>query len=879
MGPTATANSGDFVKAAPNPASGLHSLFAHLESLLKRARKGEGPLEEGLVHKVRVTCRRLRVVLTVLPPESLRETARPVRSCLGRLRRVAGEVRDCDVHLRLLEELDRARQDRKPAGLIDALAMAREDRVLANAALKDHVDAFRMGRFLRDANEMVAAIETAHAAAPEGSVEHLRTNVASCRRRLDAAGRVSPSTPTAFHELRLAVKAWRYAREALEFVGVQPEGDAVALAELQGRLGELNDLSTLADRLDRYAAAIDAQPQGEMLAPAKRQRDSLRSLAGGFRTIFGARARQFAAWWAEFAATGSLGACEQASASADATSRPPTASPATPSNDQPTPATSQPVENEPELWVAGRRVAIIDVGSNSVRLLAVELNGRRSWRLLTQERSMTRLAHGLTRHRSLCPEAMERSVQCIASLAARAKELDCTEVRAFATAAVREATNGLDFVARVKHACGVDIRVVTAAEEGLFTHASVARTLAPGTMPIAVADLGGGSLEVVSSTRGVVTANVSMSLGVVATTERFPTSEACGIEGLKAMRRGVDADLKAALPRSHPDPTVLVGCGGTFTTIAAIAAAARDPNVDAPSPPPGCLLRLTRAEVRTMLTRMASLPEAELMRVPGLPADRADIIVAGLVTVDRLMKRLGCKDLLVHAGSIREGVLMRAIDEMPPRTPEEASPSSVVTAARRLLARCACDRHHAEQVAALSLRLHDALVAAGCVPGLGQDPLERAMLEAAGLLHDTGMLVSYRGHHRHSEQIVLHNELDPLPRSWVIRLATICRHHRRKGPTERSPGFASLSETDRASVMRLAGILRVADGLDRSHAGVVADLRVTIGKRTLRIECDSGGIDMSAEVDAATRKADVLEAVTGFRACVARRDSLTDAPG
>jgi hypothetical protein len=79
--------------------------------------------------------------------------------------------------------------------------------------------------------------------------------------------------------------------------------------------------------------------------------------------------------------------------------------------------------------------------------------------------------------------------------------------------------------------------------------------------------------------------------------------------------------------------------------------------------------------------------------------------------------------------------------------------------------------------------------------------------------------------------------------------------------------------------MRLAGILRVADGLDRSHAGVVADLRVTIGKRTLRIECDSGGIDMSAEVDAATRKADVLEAVTGFRACVARRDSLTDAPG
>lgn len=279
-----------------------------------------------------------------------------------------------------------------------------------------------------------------------------------------------------------------------------------------------------------------------------------------------------------------------------------------------------------------------------------------------------------------------------------------------------------------------------------------------------------------------------------------------------------------------------------------------------------------------MLERMASIPEAELVRVPGLPADRADIIVAGLLTVDRLMKRLGCSELLVHAGSIREGVLMRVVDDMPPRPREDPSPASVVAMSRQLLDRCACDRHHAEQVAALSLRLHDALVAARCVPGLGNDPVERAILEAAGLLHDTGMLVSYRGHHRHSEQIVLHNDLGTMPRAWVERLATLCRHHRRKGPTERSPVFAALSQADRDSAMRLAGILRVADGLDRSHAGVVADLRVTVGKRTLRVECDSGGIDMAAEIDAATRKADVLEAVTGLRVCVTRRESLTDMP-
>ena len=814
-------------------------------------------------------------MLSVLPPDSLRRATRPVRSELGRLRRVAGEVRDCDVHLRLLEELDAAQHNRKPEGLIDALSMARDDRVRANAGLRDHVDSFRLGRFRRQALELADGIEAFHAAAPDASIEHLRANVNRCRERMDAAGRVSPSTPTAFHELRLAVKAWRYAREALEFGGVESDGDAAALADLQARLGELNDISTLSDRLDRYAAAIDAQPQGEMLAPARRQRDSLRSLAGGFRSVFEARTRHFASWWTGLMESGALGAPVVGATTHEDASPAPRAPQRV---SAPTTPATAPVEPEPELWVTGRRLAIIDVGSNSVRLLAVELSGRRSWRMLAQERGMTRLAHGLTRHRVLCPEAMKRSIACIASLTARAKELGCDDVRAFATAAVREASNGRAFVERVKEVAGIDVHVVTAADEGLLTHASVARTFASGSMPIAVADLGGGSLEVVYSTRDVVTANVSMALGVVATTERFPTTEACGIAGLRAMQRGVDDDLKAGLPRSHPAPAVLVGCGGTFTTIAAIAAASRGPDHEASSPPAGCLLRLKRGEIRSLLEQMATLSEAELVRMPGLPADRADIIVAGLVTVDRLMKRLHCDDLLVHPGSIREGVLMRTIDEMAARVVEAFNPERVTAAARRLLARCACDKHHAEQVAALSVQLHDALAATECVPGLRGDPMERAILEAAGVLHDTGMLVSYRGHHRHSEQIVLHNDMRPLDRDQVDALALICRHHRKKGPCDRDRRFASLTDEARASVLRLTAILRVADGLDRSHAGVVGALRVVVGKRTLRIECESGGIDMTAELEAAARKADVLEALTGLRVSITRRQASTGAP-
>ena len=517
-----------------------------------------------------------------------------------------------------------------------------------------------------------------------------------------------------------------------------------------------------------------------------------------------------------------------------------------------------------DLWLAGKVIGIIDIGSNSIRLLVVELIDQLTWKVLLEDRSMTRLAHGLTDSDMLSPEAVSRSVDAIARFAATATAKGCEIVAAFATSAVRDASNGSDFVREVQERCGVQIRIVPAAEEGRLTFDSVARVFDLSREPVAVADLGGGSLQVLNSRRGVITGNVSMPLGAVRVTERYtPTKPGATLDARK-VRKGVDRVLVKRLAVPRKPPRLLIGCGGTFTTIATLAAAARGTPIGRPDVALSSIAPVSRFEVRELATKLAALTDDERARIPGLPADRADIIVAGVVTVERTMKRLGCQSLLVHSGGIREGLVLKMVRELLAPQPPKTSPALLLQEARELAVRCGYERRHSEHVAMLCGQLYDALLSAHLVRDLGTTPIERSILEAAAVLHDVGMLVSYKGHHRHSSAIVSNNGLTHVPPEVVAQIAMVCRYHRKRGPLTRHRAFATLPAAEQNLITRLAAILRVADGLDRSHAQLVRSIRVTAGKRILRIECTTDSAEITAEHDAAMLKGDVLSRILGL---------------
>ena len=348
-----------------------------------------------------------------------------------------------------------------------------------------------------------------------------------------------------------------------------------------------------------------------------------------------------------------------------------------------------PSASQRNLWLSGQRLAVIDIGSNSIRLLAVELIDERSWRTLAEERAMTRLAQGMGKGGQLCAEAMARSVEAIGRFKAIAEKLGVTTVKAFATAAVREAKNKSDFISLIEDRTGLKLELVSALDEGKLTHRSVARVFDLSHGTAAVVDIGGGSMEVVFSNNGVITENSSMPLGAVRVTEAFGGADKCGRARFKEMRSFIEKSIAKRVREHEAPPTILVGCGGAFTTLLTLAAASRGVLIDRSSAALASLGPVARTQIKGLIKELRSMTLEQRLRVPGLPSDRADIIIAGLTAIERLMNHLGSTQVHVHPGGFREGLLLRMIDQEVAervRAGSEISGADLVRSARRLAA-------------------------------------------------------------------------------------------------------------------------------------------------------------------------------------------------
>lgn len=870
---------------------------------LGRGTESESSAER--VHELRVASRRAGATLRALGSCLDGRGSRSARRVVRDIRRAAGLLRDTDVHAELLGAL-RGPGGARLAGIEEVLRWLARDRTLARQRLAEALHSATPERVRRLARALEAS-EDESAARPIGAVA--RERIAEMARRARAASGADLGEMEALHELRLAIKDLRY---GLEVLG--PALDEAArseayprLVEAQQRLGEVNDVATLVDRIERYARELETthereQPEG---------RADLAAVVARLRTrllrVRDLRAKRAGAWWkevdtermwsllgvggeGEVGDVGGVGGEGDRGVAAESESvegrgsvrmtaenghggqrgvEPTTGGREESGVDAPGgPARARAPGQQASLWIAGTRLAVIDIGSNSIRLLAVELIDEKSWRTLAEERAMTRLAQGLSATGEINAEAMARSIEAIVRFKAVAERHGCTLVRAFATAAVREAKNRGDFVSLVKDRTGIALELVSALDEGRLTYRSVARVLDLHEGTAAIVDLGGGSLEVVFSHGGVITGNTSMPLGSVRLTEAFGGAEACSGRRYAEMKSHAARLIRKRVRKPESPPTIMVGCGGNFTTLLTLAAASRGVLIERNSPALASLGPVSRAQVRGMLENLRSMSLEQRLRVPGLPSDRADIVVAGLATIDRLMKHLGATQLHVHPGGFREGLLMRVVDDLlRERTREMAPPGDEeeLAVVREFARECQYPRNHCEHVAMLALSLYDQFLhASNMIPGLGSDRAERMLLEAACVLHDIGVLVEYARHHRHGALMVRHAELRGLTARQVEVLACLVRYHRKRAPSMKHAEFAALTEADRELVRRLCGLMRVADGLDRSHAQNVRAVRVRFGAEGALIEVHSQS-DASADVEASRDKAEVLEEIMGAR--------------
>ncbi len=501
---------------------------------------------------------------------------------------------------------------------------------------------------------------------------------------------------------------------------------------------------------------------------------------------------------------------------------------------------------------AKARLAAIDVGSNSIRLLIATYDPTTGLAPIDEIKAQPRLAQGLAATGRLDPEAIDRALTALRRMADVARRRGATRIAAVATAAVREAKNGSEFVRRVREEIGLPLQVISTEHEAQLSYRSVRHHFRLDNTKALIADIGGGSLELVGAVDGLVELSRSLPYGAVRLTEQFIPGKRAQHREVTALRKHLGKRLARQLPKRAWTGARIIGSGGTFTNLGRMVVARR--GGDPTEPVHG--IEVSVAEIEHLLEWLSTRTAAQRRSVPGLNPERADIILAGLTVIAALLERLDATGVTVSAYGLREGLLW----EMVGATATAPAPVDPMQLVREFADRCRTDRQHVEQVRLLALSLFDQIgEAIGCAAA------ERHILEAASVLHDVGQLVSYKRHHRHSYQLIMHADRIGLGARERSLVALVSRYHRRRGPKKSDLPFAALTPDDQALVHRIAGLLRVADGLDRGHTAVVDQVvaELTRKKLVLRITPRRAGANMALEDWAARRKADVLRKVLG----------------
>ncbi len=304
-----------------------------------------------------------------------------------------------------------------------------------------------------------------------------------------------------------------------------------------------------------------------------------------------------------------------------------------------------------------RRLASIDLGTNTVRLLVVQTEPAGGWQVLEQDQMVTRLGEGLAAGGRLGEAPMARTRTVVAAYLARARRADVAEVRIIATSAVREAANGAEFCAALQ-AIGAAVQVVSGEDEARLTVLGIVRGLGAPPPSLLAFDIGGGSTEFVLARDGHVVASVSLRLGVVALAERYPFPGPVEWPRYREMAAAVRRRLSEELPPAIRQAGLsdLVGTAGTVTTLAAL-----DLGLTRYDGSRVHGHRLERLVVERLRDRLGALSVTERAALPCLEPGRADLIVAGVAITLAALDVTGARAVLVSDWGLREGILAEAV--------------------------------------------------------------------------------------------------------------------------------------------------------------------------------------------------------------------------
>ena len=457
-----------------------------------------------------------------------------------------------------------------------------------------------------------------------------------------------------------------------------------------------------------------------------------------------------------------------------------------------------------ELGSRPTQIGVIDLGSNTARLVVYESTPDAGLRIIAEWKDVPRLGKGTAADGSLSEEAMERGLSSLRRFARSLRSMDVARVVAVATSAVRDAPNGADFLRRVEREIGIATRVLTGEEEARYAFLGVASAFE--LKNDLVFDLGGGSLQIVRVESGKPVSDRSLPLGALRLTERYLEHDPPKKGELEELRSHVRHALREASEILLPAPRRLFGVGGTIRSLARAAIEITEyplPQLHG--------YGITRRDLEAIGDLLLEMSAARRREVPGISGSRSDVIVAGLVTVRELLSVTEARQLIACGTGIREGIALESQGAALPAPAQVLAYRSVVAAARSF----GFSLPHGEEVRRRAIELFDRLD-----DRKDSDPESRLALEVAAWMHDVGAVIEPAHHPEHSAYILRNSRILGLTHREVL-LASIAAslHEGAEPPARWHKEFRPLlSEEALGLAGRLGAVLFFAETLSGTGA-------------------------------------------------------------
>lgn len=503
-------------------------------------------------------------------------------------------------------------------------------------------------------------------------------------------------------------------------------------------------------------------------------------------------------------------------------------------------------------------IAAIDVGTNSFHLVVASVNNRGILNIYSRDKEVVRLGSSGKDMKYIQPDAMERGIKTLEHFVALAQSYKC-EIRAVATSAVREALNKDEFIAAVFNETGIEIEVISGPEEARLIYIGALHALPILEKNALVIDIGGGSTETVIGYHGEVKYVKSAKLGAIRLTKQFFNEDKTTEEEINLCRAYIKGEWFPIMKNLRETGfDTVVGTSGTIQNIATMVLTAKNERI------PDVLNGLT-IDQKDILDIIKKITKARTNKqraeIPGIDPDRVDIILAGALILEYIIQALDIEKIIISSYALREGVVFDTVQKKEAIQEFKHLSHLRYETIRNLCHVYKVNMEHAEHIKKLSLQLFDDLQSLhklSCI--------ERELLEAASYLHDIGYTISHDQHHKHSYYIISQCIMPGFTNNEAEIIANIARYHRKSHPKKKHENFQNLTMEHKQAVMILAGILRIAEGIDRRQLQLVESVNAEINKNDIKMNLfpdKSKEISPDIELWGANRRKLLLEETLG----------------